>query len=172
MVPPLSDDQAAFAGPQLENMPVHLPSTDDAMRAFNAMRQKKRKTASSSRLSQLGPPPRALPTGVPITSTASAELGIETVFPVENEGATTEQLHEVELTFSRSSSIWTDDQLVEQFARSLMIPGDESKYADLTSTTMVQRMRMASIRVHVISSFSTQTCDLVSSYPFKNLSIL
>ena len=89
MFSPLSDEQAALAGPQLENMPVHLPSTDDAMRAFNTMRQKKRKTASSSRLSQLGPPRGALPTGVPITSTSFAELGIEIAFPVENEGATT-----------------------------------------------------------------------------------
>ena len=137
----------------LENMSVHIPSIDDVMRAFNAIHKKKRKTVSSSRFSQLGPPPPFLLTSMPITSNAFAELGIEAAFPIESEGTNTGQLYEVKLTFPRSSSIWTDDQLVEQFARSLMIPGDDNRYDDMTSSRMIQRMRAASIRVYAISSF-------------------
>ena len=111
------------------------------------------KTASSSKSSQLAPPPLALPTRVPIASAPFVELGIESAFPIEDEGVVTEQLHEVKLTFSRSSSIWVDDYLAEQFARSLIVLGDESGYPDLTTVTMIQRMRAASIRVYATSSF-------------------
>ena len=78
---------------------------------------------------------------MPITSNSFAELGMEAAFPIQSEGTNTGQLYEVKLTFPRSSSIWTDDQLVEQFARSLMILGDESRYDDMTSSRMIQRMR-------------------------------
>ena len=93
MFPPLSDEQAAIPGPQLENMLIHLPPTDDAMRAFNAIRPNKRKTASFARSSQLAPPPTYFSITALITSAAPAEIGTDIAHPIESKGMPTKQLH-------------------------------------------------------------------------------
>ena len=151
-ITPLTNEQAALAGPLIVKMPVTQPSTEEARKRLqDKQARKKRKTILK------GPPAR--PTLVPRTIPVLPPIPyLTTPFDIlrpssSHKPVNVAQAEEVKLLLPSEGSIQQDDDLALRVAASLMVPGDHGVLQSLRSLEASRRSCIASVRVSFFSNF-------------------